>query len=75
MSRLHPPTPAPVYQKHTARDVADEFNVTVRTIDRWVEQGILPPPITINKTRYWTRADLNSLERRERASTHTKEIA
>jgi DNA-binding transcriptional MerR regulator len=39
-------------------DVAD------RTIDRWTAAGILPPPIVINKRRYW---DEEELERHERA--------
>jgi DNA-binding transcriptional MerR regulator len=40
-------------------DVAD------RTIDRWTAAGILPPPIVINKRRYW---DEEELERHERAN-------
>jgi DNA-binding transcriptional MerR regulator len=39
------------------------YNVVDRTIDRWVESGILPPPLVINKRRYW---DEEELEQRER---------
>jgi predicted site-specific integrase-resolvase len=35
----------------------------VRTIDRWLEQGILPPPLIINGRRYW---DEQQIEERER---------
>jgi DNA-binding transcriptional MerR regulator len=38
-------------------DVAD------KTIDRWTAAGILPPPLVINKRRYW---DEEELEQRER---------
>jgi hypothetical protein len=40
-------------------DVAD------KTIDRWTAAGILPPPLVINRRRYW---DEEELERRERAN-------
>jgi DNA-binding transcriptional MerR regulator len=44
-------------------DVAD------RTIDRWTASGILPPPLVINKRRYW---DEEELERRECANMSRK---
>jgi hypothetical protein len=28
-------------------------NVSDRTVDRWVQAGILPKPIYIQKQRYW----------------------
>jgi DNA-binding transcriptional MerR regulator len=44
-------------------DVAD------KTIDRWTAAGILPPPLIINKRRYW---DEEELERRERTNMGRK---
>jgi len=44
-------------------DVAD------KTIDRWTAAGILPPPLVINRRRYWDEAEL---ERRERANMGRK---
>ena len=35
------------------RTIAAENKVCVRTIERWVEQGILPEPMRINNRRYW----------------------
>ncbi len=34
-----------------------------RTIDRWIERGILPPPEWINGRRYWRRSVLEQHER------------
>jgi predicted DNA-binding transcriptional regulator AlpA len=34
-----------------------------KTIDRWIEAGVLPPPIWINGRRHWLRS---ALEQRER---------
>jgi hypothetical protein len=39
------------------------YGVVGRTIDRWTEAGILPPPLVINRRRYW---DEEELEQRER---------
>jgi DNA-binding transcriptional MerR regulator len=38
-------------------------DVCVRTIDRWVITGILPPPLVINHRRYWDEAQLEERER------------
>ena len=47
----------------TARRLCERYDVVVRTIDRWLEQGILPPPLIINGRRYW---DEQQIEERER---------
>jgi DNA-binding transcriptional MerR regulator len=39
------------------------YGVVGRTIDHWTEAGILPPPLVINRRRYWNQEEL---ERRER---------
>ena len=33
------------------------------TVDRWLENGILPPPIRINGLRYWRQHELEQVER------------
>ena len=38
-----------------------------RTIDRWVEAGILPVPMRINKIRYWDETEIERLERERMA--------
>jgi DNA-binding transcriptional MerR regulator len=46
------------------RKVRERYDVSGRTIDRWLEQGILPPPIFVRGRRYW---ELSALEQAERA--------
>lgn len=43
--------------------VCKRYNVTDRTVDRWLERGILPEPIRINRYRYWRESDLVRFER------------
>jgi predicted DNA-binding transcriptional regulator AlpA len=49
------------------RAVSQRYHRTVRTIDRWIEQGILPPPVRLTEKgpRY---LDEDELEERERAA-------
>jgi DNA-binding transcriptional MerR regulator len=46
------------------RKVRERYDVCGRTIDRWLEKGILPPPIFVRGRRYW---ELSALEQAERA--------
>jgi predicted site-specific integrase-resolvase len=50
-------------RKLTCRVLCERYGVVDRTIDRWVEAGILPVPMRINKVRYW---DLDEIEQFER---------
>ena len=43
--------------------VCRRYGVTDRTIDRWLERGILPQPLRINRYRYWRESDLQRFER------------
>ena len=45
----------------SARRTADHFGVSLRTVNRWVEQGHLPQPEYVNGRRYF---DLEEAERR-----------
>jgi DNA-binding transcriptional MerR regulator len=45
------------------RSLCERYDVCGRTIDRWVEQGILPPPLIINRRRYWDEAEIEQRER------------
>lgn len=49
------------------RLVCERYNITDRTVDRWLASGILPPPIRINGLRYWREREL---EQREREFKH-----
>jgi DNA-binding transcriptional MerR regulator len=45
------------------RALRARYGRCTKTIGRWVEQGILPPPVRINGNRYWYEHDLEKLER------------
>ena len=38
-----------------------------RTIDRWVDTGVLPKPIYIRGLRYWDEADLDARDAARKA--------
>jgi hypothetical protein len=52
------------------RLVCERYNITDRTVDRWLESGILPTPVRINGFRYWPQ---NELEQRERELFSTRD--
>jgi len=54
-------------KKLTTRLLCERYSVCDRTIDRWVEAGILPVPMRINKIRYWDEAEIEQLERERMA--------
>jgi len=43
--------------------LCERYSVTDRTIDRWMETGILPQPMRINNVRYWDEIELEQSER------------
>jgi hypothetical protein len=45
------PTAAPQLESH--RKKAERHGVCTKTLDRWVEDGILPEPFRINGRKYW----------------------
>jgi predicted site-specific integrase-resolvase len=49
-------------RKVQARVLCQRYDVVTRTIDRWVEAGVLPEPEYINGIRYW---DEDEVEERE----------
>lgn len=61
-------------RKLTSRALQQRYGVVDRTIDRWVEAGILPVPMRINKIRYWDEAEIEQLER-ERMAKGVKVVA
>jgi hypothetical protein len=59
------------------RLVCERYNITDRTVDRWLEQGILPTPVRINGLRYWCQHELEQRERefhREYATKRAKPV-
>jgi hypothetical protein len=47
----------------TCRALCARYNVVPKTITRWIEAGILPQPMWINKRRYWDLAQLDAFDR------------
>ena len=45
------------------RSVCERYNISDRTVDRWVENGILSRPLRINGLRYWPERELEQRER------------
>jgi predicted DNA-binding transcriptional regulator AlpA len=50
------------------RLLCERYSVVDKTIDRWVDRGILPKPMRINGMRYWRESEL---ERRVPMRTRT----
>ena len=40
-----------------AKAKAEDLGVSVRTLDRWAEAGILSAPIKIKQRKYWPSAE------------------
>jgi predicted DNA-binding transcriptional regulator AlpA len=51
-------------RKLTTPLLCARYSVSDRTIDRWIESGILPRPMMINGRRYWDEADIEQMERK-----------
>jgi hypothetical protein len=55
MSRKNPEPAAecPVAELDRTRTIAERHKVSVRTIERWTEAGILPQPLRIRGRKFW----------------------
>jgi len=52
-------------RKLTSAEVAARYGGrSVRTIDRWIENGELPPPMRINRFRFWDEKELDAFDAR-----------
>jgi hypothetical protein len=59
-----PVTQTSPYELIGARGVADRYNISLRSVDRWLARKVIPPPIrVINARRYWLLADLEAADR------------
>jgi hypothetical protein len=51
--------------------VGARYNRSSRTIDRWVREGVIPPPRYIRGLKYWDEEELDRCdEARPRESAH-----
>jgi predicted DNA-binding transcriptional regulator AlpA len=55
-------------RKLKASALQQRYGVADRTIDRWVETGVLPQPMRINRYRYWDEAEIEQRERERMAA-------
>jgi predicted DNA-binding transcriptional regulator AlpA len=45
------------------RAVCTRYGISDRTVDRWVEAGVLPKPVYIQCRRYWSEESLDEYDR------------
>ncbi len=50
-------------RKLTTRALQERYSVVDRTIDRWIQTGVLPQPMRINGRKYWDEAEIEERER------------
>jgi hypothetical protein len=53
------------------RLVRERYLIVDRTINRWIDRGILPEPLRINGLRYWRESDLAQREREGMSARNT----
>jgi predicted DNA-binding transcriptional regulator AlpA len=51
----------------TSRQLAERFQVSIRTIFGWLKAGILPAPLRIGGVLRWRLADIEAWEESRRA--------
>ena len=61
-------------RKLTSKAVAERYDVTIRTVERWTDAGILSQPMRIHKVKYWDELEIEQMER-VRMSQRTSEVA
>jgi len=42
------------------RLVCERYDITIRTVSRWIQDGTLPPPIIIHRRMYWSNEALDA---------------
>jgi DNA-binding transcriptional MerR regulator len=50
-----------------SRMLCERYGVVARTLDRWQETGIIPPPIRINNVKYWDAAQVDQYDEQRAA--------
>jgi predicted DNA-binding transcriptional regulator AlpA len=62
-------------QKLRKKQVADRYQHTIRTIERWTADGLLPQPIYIGKAPLWDLEELEAWDRKRRPALEIMEAA
>jgi len=58
-------------RKLRTQALCERYDITSRTVDRWVEQGVLPKPMVINHVRYWDEDDIDRRDQERMAEANT----
>jgi predicted DNA-binding transcriptional regulator AlpA len=51
-------------RKLLTKDICNRYQISPRTVDRWVETGDLPQPVVIGRIRRWDEDQLADMEHR-----------
>jgi predicted site-specific integrase-resolvase len=63
MSRKNPkPAEREAAELDRTRTLAERHKVSIRTIERWCEAGILPQPLRIRGRKFWPRGTVARLD-------------
>jgi hypothetical protein len=64
MSRKNrePAAGRPSTELDRTRTIAERHQVSVRTVERWVEAGFLPQPLRIRGRKFWPRGTTAKLD-------------
>jgi DNA-binding transcriptional MerR regulator len=62
MTSMHNNNRKPV-RKLSTSDLCARYGVVPRTIERWTAAGILPPPMNINRRKYWGEDGVEQCDR------------
>ena len=55
-----------------AKAVSKRYDISERTVDRWVETQILPTPVYIRGRRYWSSEQLDQRDEARLAVAHNR---
>ena len=59
-------------RKLRAQAVCARYGISTKTVDRWVQTGILPAPMVINNVRYWDEDEIDRRDAERMAETNRK---
>jgi len=69
-------TTANAFKPLSKEDLADVLGVSIRTVENWVNEGILPPPTKLGNRVYWhPNTFYEWLDRRLSADAATGEVS
>jgi DNA-binding transcriptional MerR regulator len=46
------------------KPVCERYGITAQTVDRWLEQDLLPQPMRVRRYRYWSESELDEFDQK-----------